>query len=78
MPSAAASPLTTEDYAARMERASRAAADAGLAGLVVTPGPDLSWLCGSLEKPDAEHAAGAGAVRISGWTDGEDPYRAVG
>ncbi|MFH8984201.1 aminopeptidase P family protein [Streptomyces varsoviensis] len=104
VPSAAASPLTTEDYAARMERASRAAADAGLAGLVVTPGPDLSWLCGyrptaeterltalllapgreprllapTLEKPDAEHAAGAGAVRISGWTDGEDPYRAVG
>ncbi|MEV0261512.1 aminopeptidase P family protein [Streptomyces sp. NPDC050617] len=97
-------PITSEDYAARMARASRAAADAGLAGLVVTPGPDLGWLCGyrptaeterltalllapgreplllvpTLEKPDALRAAGAGAVRVSGWTDGEDPYRAVG
>ncbi|MFJ6746663.1 MULTISPECIES: M24 family metallopeptidase [unclassified Streptomyces] len=38
--------MTRDDYAVRMERAGRAAADAGLAGLVVTPGPDLEWLCG--------------------------------
>ncbi|GAA4700273.1 M24 family metallopeptidase [Streptomyces youssoufiensis] len=39
-------PITREDYAARMARAGRAALDAGLAGLVVTPGPDLTHLCG--------------------------------
>ncbi|GAU64772.1 putative Xaa-Pro dipeptidase [Streptomyces sp. NBRC 110611] len=38
--------MTSEDYERRMERAGRAAADAGLAGLIVTPGPDLVWLCG--------------------------------
>ncbi|MBB5934499.1 aminopeptidase P family protein [Streptomyces zagrosensis] len=39
-------PITREDYAARMARAARAALDAGLAGLIVTPGPDLAHLCG--------------------------------
>lgn len=39
-------PFTADDYRARMERASRAAADAGLAGLLVAPGPDLVWLTG--------------------------------
>ncbi|MFH8366362.1 aminopeptidase P family protein [Streptomyces sp. NPDC018031] len=38
--------MTHVDYAERMARASRAAVDAGLAGLVVTPGPDLVHLCG--------------------------------
>ncbi|WP_326619130.1 aminopeptidase P family protein [Streptomyces decoyicus] len=38
--------MTYEDYERRMDRAGRAAADAGLAGLIVTPGPDLVWLCG--------------------------------
>ncbi|MEU1816487.1 aminopeptidase P family protein [Streptomyces roseifaciens] len=33
-------------YAARLERAAVAAADSGLAGLIVTPGPDLGWLTG--------------------------------
>ncbi|MFE5871125.1 aminopeptidase P family protein [Streptomyces roseifaciens] len=33
-------------YAARLERAAVAAADSGLAGLIVTPGPDLDWLTG--------------------------------
>ncbi|TKT03371.1 aminopeptidase P family protein [Streptomyces lasalocidi] len=40
------SPFTADDYRARMERAVRAAADAGLAGLLVAPGPDLVWLTG--------------------------------
>ncbi|MEV5729404.1 aminopeptidase P family protein [Streptomyces pharetrae] len=39
-------PFTADDYRARMERATRAAADAGLAGLLVAPGPDLVWLTG--------------------------------
>ncbi|MGW1892886.1 aminopeptidase P family protein [Streptomyces sp. NPDC002004] len=39
-------PFTADDYKARMDRAVRAAADAGLAGLLVAPGPDLTWLTG--------------------------------
>ncbi|MEU5597691.1 aminopeptidase P family protein [Streptomyces sp. NPDC020298] len=39
-------PFTADDYRARMERAARAAADAGLAALLVAPGPDLVWLTG--------------------------------
>jgi Xaa-Pro aminopeptidase len=39
-------PFTGEDYAARMRRAAADAAAAGLAGLVVTPGPELVWLTG--------------------------------
>ncbi|WP_428935633.1 M24 family metallopeptidase [Streptomyces sp. ACT015] len=38
--------FTADDYRSRMERAARAAADAGLAGLLVAPGPDLVWLTG--------------------------------
>ncbi|MFF0016195.1 M24 family metallopeptidase [Streptomyces sp. NPDC005374] len=96
-------PFTEQDYAARMTRAVRAAAEAGLAGLLVTPGPDMVWLCGhrptavtqrltllvlipgseprllvpALERPDTEAAPGAGAVRISDWSDGQDPYAAA-
>ncbi len=33
-------------YAARMDRAVRSAAQEGLAGLIIMPGPDLVWLCG--------------------------------
>ncbi|WP_405014713.1 M24 family metallopeptidase [Kitasatospora sp. NBC_01539] len=94
-------PFTTDDFAARMARATRAAAEAGLTGLVVTPGPDLTYLTGyrptavtervtallladgrepvlvvpRLERPDAEAAPGAAAVRFADWTDGTDPYR---
>ncbi|MFG3015377.1 aminopeptidase P family protein [Streptomyces cinerochromogenes] len=39
-------PFTVADYRARMERAARSAADAGLAGLLVAPGPDMVWLTG--------------------------------
>ncbi|MEV6804217.1 aminopeptidase P family protein [Streptomyces sp. NPDC051132] len=39
-------PFTAADYRARMERAVRSAAGAGLAGLLVAPGPDLTWLTG--------------------------------
>ncbi|MFF3379237.1 aminopeptidase P family protein [Streptomyces sp. NPDC002680] len=39
-------PFTADDYRARMRRAARAAEDAGLAGLLVAPGPDLVWLTG--------------------------------
>ncbi|MFD8804481.1 aminopeptidase P family protein [Streptomyces sp. NPDC059597] len=39
-------PFTADDYRARMARATREAADAGLAGLLVAPGPDMVWLTG--------------------------------
>ena len=39
-------PFTADDYRSRMDRAVRAADDAGLAGLLVAPGPDLVWLTG--------------------------------
>ena len=39
-------PFTTEDYTARMARATADAGAAGLAGLVIAPGPDLEYLTG--------------------------------
>ncbi|MFB8776243.1 M24 family metallopeptidase [Streptomyces broussonetiae] len=39
-------PFTADTYRARMDRAARAAAEVGLAGLLVAPGPDLVWLTG--------------------------------
>src|SRR5262245_33226317 len=39
-------PFSAQVYAARMERVARAAAGKGLTGLLVTPGPDLAYLCG--------------------------------
>ncbi|MFG3043885.1 M24 family metallopeptidase [Streptomyces sp. NPDC048241] len=38
--------FTADDYRARMARAADAAAEAGLAALLVAPGPDLVWLTG--------------------------------
>jgi D-alanyl-D-alanine dipeptidase len=96
-------PFTAADYAARMQRAARQAADAGLTGVLVTPGPDLVYFTGYmpvaiteritllairpgrpaalivpiLERPDAEDAEGAGALTLTDWTDGADPYAAT-
>lgn len=39
-------PFTADDFALRQQRAARAAQDAGLAGLLLTPGPDLLYLTG--------------------------------
>jgi D-alanyl-D-alanine dipeptidase len=38
--------FTTDDFRERMERAARQAADAGLTGVLVTPGPDLVYFTG--------------------------------
>ncbi|MEV5380593.1 aminopeptidase P family protein [Streptomyces nondiastaticus] len=38
-------------YADRLQRAAVEAADSGLAGLIVTPGPDLEWLTGYRPPP---------------------------
>ncbi len=95
--------FTTDDYAARMERAATHAAEAGLTGLLVAPGPDLLYFTGYapiaiteritmlaipasgdpsmivpiLERPDAEKAPAAGALKLTDWTDGSDPYEAT-
>jgi Xaa-Pro aminopeptidase len=42
----APAPFTADDYAARRQRAARGGQEAGLAGLLVTPGPDLIYLTG--------------------------------
>jgi Xaa-Pro aminopeptidase len=39
-------PFTADDFAARQQRAAQAARDVGLAGLLLTPGPDLLYLTG--------------------------------
>ena len=38
--------FTNDDFAARMSRVASSAAEKGLAGVIVTPGPDLVWLTG--------------------------------
>ena len=39
-------PFTAEDFARRLTRAAQQASDAGLTGVLVTPGPDLLYLTG--------------------------------
>src|SRR5512133_2678924 len=39
-------PFTSEDFATRMRRVVDSAVEKGLAGVIVTPGPDLIWLTG--------------------------------
>jgi Xaa-Pro aminopeptidase len=61
--------VNAERYAGRRERALASAGDAGLAGVLVTPGPDLSYLVGH-EPPPLERlttlilAAGRGSVLV--------------
>ncbi|MFH9425868.1 M24 family metallopeptidase [Streptomyces sp. NPDC017529] len=95
--------MAREDYERRMARAVRAAEDAGLAGLIVTPGPTMAWLCGyapprsrglltmlvvpvggrpkllvpAEDKAAAERTAAAGALELSAWAGGSDPYGVV-
>ncbi|MFC8732082.1 M24 family metallopeptidase [Luteimicrobium sp. NPDC057192] len=42
----APAPFTADDFAARQQRALQEAVDAGLDGVLITPGPDLVWLTG--------------------------------
>ena len=98
-----ARPFTSEVLIRRMERAIAQAAEAGLTGVLVTPGPDLVYFTGYqpvaiteritllvlqasrdpgmivpvLERPDAQAAPGAGAVSLTDWSDGSDPYAAT-
>ena len=46
--------FTVADYALRLDRAAKQAADAGLTGVLVTPGPDLCRLLG-LAQPQTTY-----------------------
>ncbi|RST17904.1 aminopeptidase P family protein [Streptomyces sp. WAC05374] len=50
----ATTPFTADDYRTRMARATEAATAAGLAGLLVAPGPDLAHLTGYRPTADTE------------------------
>ncbi|KOX06356.1 peptidase M24 [Streptomyces sp. NRRL B-1140] len=76
--------FTADDYRARMERAARTAADAGLAGLLVAPGPDLVWLTGYTPPAVTERltllvlAAGQDPVLVVPSLEAPDAHRAAG
>ncbi|MFB8265553.1 M24 family metallopeptidase [Streptomyces sp. NPDC055955] len=64
-------PFMADDYKARMERAARSAADAGLAGVLVAPGPDMVWLTGYSPTADTER------LTMLVLTPGRDPVLVV-
>jgi D-alanyl-D-alanine dipeptidase len=76
--------FTADDYRARMERAARQAAEAGLAGLLVAPGPDLVWLTGYAPTAVTERltllvlAAGRDPVLVVPTLEAPDAERAAG
>ncbi|MDQ8703680.1 aminopeptidase P family protein [Streptomyces sp. LHD-70] len=80
----APAPFTADDYKARMERAAQSAADAGLAGLLVAPGPDLVWLTGYQPTATTERltllvlAAGQDPILVVPTLEAPDAERAPG
>ncbi|MEU9309217.1 aminopeptidase P family protein [Streptomyces sp. NPDC048256] len=84
MTGTATAPFTADDYRARMERAAREAADAGLAGLLVAPGPDLVWLTGYAPTAATERltllvlAPGRDPVLVVPTLEAPDAAKAVG
>ncbi|MDX3751669.1 aminopeptidase P family protein [Streptomyces sp. AK08-02] len=84
MPGSTPAPFTADDYRARMRRAARAAEDAGLAGLLVAPGPDLVWLTGYAPTAVTERltllvlAAGQDPVLVVPALEAPDAAQAVG
>ncbi|MEU0386180.1 aminopeptidase P family protein [Streptomyces chartreusis] len=76
--------FTADDYRARMERAARTAAEAGLAGLLVAPGPDLVWLTGYTPPAVTERltllvlAAGQDPVLVVPALEAPDAQKAAG
>ena len=79
-----AAPFGADDYRARMERAARSAAEAGLAGLLVAPGPDLVWLTGYAPTAVTERltllvlAPGQDPVLVVPTLEAPDAAKAVG
>ncbi|MFG2945899.1 aminopeptidase P family protein [Streptomyces adustus] len=84
MTGSTAARFTADDYRARMDRAARAAADAGLAGLLVAPGPDLVWLTGYAPPAATERltllvlAAGRDPVLVVPALEAPDAAKATG
>ncbi|MFC8145226.1 M24 family metallopeptidase [Streptomyces paradoxus] len=84
MTGSTAATFTADDYRARMERAARQAAEAGLAGLLVAPGPDLVWLTGYTPPAVTERltllvlAAGQDPVLVVPALEAPDAHRAAG
>lgn len=80
----APAPFTADDYRARMARAAESAADAGLAGLLVAPGPDLVYLTGYQPTAITERltvlvlAAGQEPVLVVPKLEAPDAERAAG
>ncbi|WP_406135957.1 M24 family metallopeptidase [Streptomyces sp. NBC_01089] len=77
-------PFTADDYRARMAHAARSAADAGLAGVLVAPGPDLVHLTGYRPTAATERmtmlvvAAGQDPVLVVPTLEAADAEHAVG
>ncbi|MGW7408140.1 aminopeptidase P family protein [Streptomyces sp. NPDC054833] len=77
-------PFTVDDYRARMERAARSADEAGLAGLLVAPGPDMVWLTGYTPTAVTERltvlvlAAGRDPVLVVPTLEAPDAEKASG
>ncbi|MGN9820985.1 aminopeptidase P family protein [Streptomyces sp. SD11] len=77
-------PFTADDYRDRMERAARAADEAGLAGVLVSPGPDLVWLTGYAPPAATERltllvlAPGQDPVLVVPTLEAPDAEKAVG
>ncbi|MGW2488933.1 aminopeptidase P family protein [Streptomyces sp. NPDC001606] len=84
MTGSAPAPFNAADYRARMERAARSAADAGLAGLLVAPGPDMVWLTGYTPTAVTERltvlvlAAGRDPVLVVPTLEAPDAEQAAG
>ncbi|MEV4971893.1 aminopeptidase P family protein [Streptomyces scopuliridis] len=77
-------PFTADDYRARMTRAAGSAAEAGLAGVLIAPGPDLTYLTGYRPTADTERltmlvvAAGQDPVLVVPTLEAPDAARAPG
>ncbi|GAA2895482.1 MULTISPECIES: aminopeptidase P family protein [Streptomyces] len=84
MTASTAASFTADDYRARMDRAARTAAEAGLAGLLVAPGPDLVWLTGYTPPAVTERltllvlAAGQEPVLVVPALEAPDAHKAAG
>ncbi|MFD7875441.1 aminopeptidase P family protein [Streptomyces sp. NPDC059766] len=84
MTGSTAARFTADDYRARMDRAAGAAAEAGLSGLLVAPGPDLVWLTGYAPPAATERltllvlAAGQDPVLVVPTLEAPDAAKATG
>ncbi|MEU6981392.1 MULTISPECIES: aminopeptidase P family protein [unclassified Streptomyces] len=82
--STAPTPFTADDYRARMARAADSAAEAGLAGVLVAPGPDLVYLTGYQPTAITERltvlviAPGQDPVLVVPTLEAPDAEKAVG